>query len=102
MALAELETVARLRLAITVVVFDDAALSLIEIKQQQGQGGTGAVHYSSIDFSAVARGMGLDATTVETVRDLERALDGGWETPRLIDARIDPTPYAALLQATRG
>jgi acetolactate synthase I/II/III large subunit len=102
MALAELETVARLRLPITVVVFDDAALSLIEIKQQQGQGGAGAVHYSSIDFSAVARGMGLDATTVETVRDLERALDGGWETPRLIDARIDPTPYAALLQATRG
>ena len=102
MALAELETVARLRLPITVVVFDDAALSLIEIKQRHGQGGTAAVRYSPIDFAAVARGIGLDATTVETVGELERALEGGWDTPRLIDARIDPTPYAALLNITRG
>jgi acetolactate synthase-1/2/3 large subunit len=102
MTLAELETVARLRLPITVVVFDDAALSLIEIKQRHGQGGAAAVRYSSVDFSAVAGGMGLDATAVETVDELERALDGGWDRPRLIDARVDPTPYPALLRVTRG
>src|SRR5262249_58164549 len=35
MVAAELETVARLRLPITVIVFNDAALSLIEVKQEQ-------------------------------------------------------------------
>ena len=39
MTLAELETLARLQLPVTVVVFDDAALSLIEVKQKPGQGG---------------------------------------------------------------
>lgn len=102
MALAELETVARLRLPITVVVFDDAALSLIEIKQRDGQGGAAAVRYSPVDFAAVAKAVGLDATTVDTVAGLERALDGGWDRPRLVDARIDPTPYPALLRITRG
>jgi acetolactate synthase-1/2/3 large subunit len=45
MTLAELETVARLALPITVVVFDDAAPSLIELKQGAGQGGPEAVRY---------------------------------------------------------
>jgi acetolactate synthase I/II/III large subunit len=102
MTLAELETVARLRLPITVVVFDDAALSLIEIKQRDGQGGAGAVRYAPVDFAAVAVAMGLDAATVDSVEALERALDGGWDRPRLVDARIDPAPYPALLRTTRG
>ena len=46
MTLAELETVARLQLPITVVVFDDAALSLIEVKQKPGQGGSDAVRFA--------------------------------------------------------
>ncbi len=102
MTLAELETIARLALPITVVVFDDAALSLIEIKQLPEQGGTDAVRYAPIDFAAVARAVGLDAVTVATVAELERALDGGWGRPRLVDARIDPAPYPSLLDATRG
>lgn len=102
MSLAELETVARLQLPITVVVFDDAALSLIEIKQRDGQGGTGAVRYAPVDFAAVATAMGLEAAVVDTVEGLERALDGGWDRPRLVDARIDPAPYPALLRTTRG
>lgn len=102
MTLAELETIARLGLPITVVVFDDAALSLIEIKQLPGQGGTDAVRYAPIDFAAVARAVGLDAVTATTVAELEEALDGGWGRPRLVDVRIDPSPYRALLDATRG
>ena len=43
MVAAELETAARLRLPITVIVFNDAALSLIEIKQEQ-KGFAGRVH----------------------------------------------------------
>ena len=47
MTLAELETLARLRLPVTVVVFDDAALSLIEVKQKPGQGGSEAVRFAA-------------------------------------------------------
>jgi acetolactate synthase-1/2/3 large subunit len=102
MTLAELETVARLRLPVTVVVFDDAGLSLIDVKRQVGQGGVDAVRYAPIDFAGIARAVGLDAVVVESTADVERALDGGWERPRLVDARIDPSPYAALISATRG
>ena len=43
MALAELETLARLALDVVVVVFNDATLSLIAVKQDdEGHGGDGA------------------------------------------------------------
>jgi hypothetical protein len=37
--LGELEALARLTLPVTVVVFDDSALSLVKLKQRAGQGG---------------------------------------------------------------
>ena len=102
MTLAELETLARLQLPVTVVVFDDAALSLIEVKQKPGQGGSGAVRFQPVDFAAVAAAMGLDSTVVTTAAEAAAALSGGWDRPRLIDARIDPSTYAPLIAATRG
>ena len=46
MTLAEIETAVRLALRIVVIVFNDAALSLIKIKQRPaGQGGAEAVDY---------------------------------------------------------
>jgi acetolactate synthase-1/2/3 large subunit len=102
MTLAELETVARLRLPITVVVFNDAALSLIEIKQTAGQGDQRAVRYRPVDFAGVAAAMAIESMVAETVADLDRALENGTNGPRLIDARIDPRPYTGLIKATRG
>ena len=102
MVLAELETVARLGLPITVLVFNDAALSLIEIKQQPHHGGPDAVRYRPVDYAAIAAGSGLDATIVGDEDELAAALTGGWERPRLIDARIDPADYPDLIRATRG
>ena len=102
MTLAELETLARLRLPVTVVVFDDAALSLIEIKQKPGQGGSAAVRFAPVDYAQVASAMGLSAVVVETAAEARVALAGGWDRPRLIDARIDPSTYSPLMTATRG
>jgi len=111
MTLAELETVARLNLPITIVVFNDSALSLIEIKQRRGDddrghGGDAAVKYQPTDFAAIASGSGLIGRAVETPADLSRALGAaaltGWHTPRLIDARIDPASYRHLITVTRG
>lgn len=74
MCLGELETMARLELPITVIVFNDAALSLIEIKQQPDHGGPDAVRYRRMDFAAIARGCGLQAHTAGTHDELLTAL----------------------------
>lgn len=102
MTLAELETLARLRLPVTVVVFDDATLSLIRVKQRPGQGEAAAVRYETMDFAAIARAVGLEAAVAERAGEVTRLLDGGWDRPRLIDARIDPAAYAHLITTTRG
>lgn len=102
MTLAELETIARYRLPITVVVFDDAALSLIEIKQRDDQGGPGAVRYAPVDYAAVARAMGVPGFDAESTADVTRLLSDGWDGPRLVDARIDPAPYRAIMSTVRG
>jgi acetolactate synthase-1/2/3 large subunit len=102
MTLAEIETVVRLDLDVIVVVFNDAALSLIEIKQTDGQGDANAVRYGPIDFAAVASGMGMRAAVVEGRQALRAELDQVGTGPRLIDARISPASYAHVLAATRG
>ena len=104
MALAELETLARLALPVTVVVFDDAALSLIEVKQGAGQGGESAVRFAPIDFAAVARGLGCEAARVATLAELRQALAAAATAPGpyLIDAVVDASRYRAVVDAVRG
>ncbi len=97
---AELETLARTGANVVVVVFNDAALTLIELKQLPGQGGREAVRYRTTDLAAVARGFGMEGVVVENESQLAAALDG--PRPRLIDARIDPTAYRAVIETARG
>lgn len=102
MTMAELETIARLDLPITVVVFNDAALSLIEIKQRDQHGGAAAVKYRETDFAAIARASSIGGLIARSADELRMALDGDWTRPRLVDARIDPSSYRALIATTRG
>jgi acetolactate synthase-1/2/3 large subunit len=100
MCLAELETAARLGRDVRVVVFDDATLTLIAIKQGERQGGAEAVRYGAVDFAAVARGLGLRAEKVADSAALEAAL--AQPGPSLTTVQIDPSAYAAVLAATRA
>lgn len=105
MCLAELETLARLNLPVTVVVLDDAALSLIAAKQRPGgDGGDNAVRYGAVDFAELARSCGLTATRVSDRASLRLALGRACTTtgPSVIDAVIDPSGYAAVIRAVRG
>jgi acetolactate synthase-1/2/3 large subunit len=105
MTLAELETLARLDLAVLVVAFNDSSLSLIEIKQApQGHGGAGAVRYRETDFAAMAHSAGISSRRVEDERALRDALDDafGRSGPYLVDAIVDPSGYGAVLEAIRG
>lgn len=97
---AELETLARTGADAVVVVFNDAALTLIELKQLPGQGGRGAVRYDPIDYAQVARACGMPGVVAENRSQLAAALAG--PRPRLIDARIDPAAYRPVIEATRG
>lgn len=102
MAMAELETLARLALDITVVVFNDAALTLIALKQRAAQGGSPAITYRQTDFASVAAGMGVTGAVVNSVDGLRRALNPSTPGPLLVDARIDPVSYEHLIRTIRG
>lgn len=101
MVLAELETLARLDLDVTVVVFNDATLTLIELKQPPGAD-PGAVAYCGTDFAAAARAMGVPAATATTSGQLRDQLTGAPRGPFLVDARIDRSSYRHVLRAIRG
>jgi acetolactate synthase-1/2/3 large subunit len=105
MTLAELETAVRLSLPVIVVVFNDAALSLIEIKQQpDGQGGAEAVRYRPVSFAAAATALGAAGAAVSTGSGLAAALAAALRRPgpTVIDAAVDPACYPAVMDLTRG
>jgi len=105
MTLAEIETAVRLRLPIVVIVFNDATLSLIKIKQRPaGQGGAEAVDYGPVSFAGVATAMGAAAAAAGTEAELVAALDAALrrDGPTVIDAAVDPACYPAVMELTRG
>ena len=105
MTLAEIETAVRLSLRIIVIVFNDAVLSLIKLKQKPaGQGGDDAVRYRPVSFAAAATAMGAAGTAVSTERDLATALAAALRRPgpTVIDASVDPAGYPAVMDLSRG
>ena len=102
MVLAELEVLARANLPITVVVFNDATLTLIKLKQEADQGGADAVDYARVDFAGIARAMGIPSVGATTVEEVTIALESMGDGPLLIDARIDPDQYTHIMKAVRG
>ncbi|WP_170985272.1 thiamine pyrophosphate-binding protein [Roseomonas sp. AR75] len=104
MVAGELATAAAAGARLVTVVFNDGALSLIDIKQQSRQLPPAGVRWTRPDFARVAEGFGVTgfvATDAESYRDALRAafaLDG----PSLIDVHVDPAGYPAQLRAMRG
>ncbi len=105
MTLAEMETAVRLSLRVIVIVFNDAALSLIKLKQKPaGQGGDEAVSYRPVSFAAAATAMGAAGTAVASEQGLATALAAALRRPgpTVIDASVDPAGYPAVMDLTRG
>jgi acetolactate synthase I/II/III large subunit len=105
MVLGELETAARLRLPLTIAVFNDSALSLIRIKQRaSGQGGGGAVSYGPTDFARIAAGYGIRSAKVTCRQELQDAARRSLEVagPMLLDLQVDASSYPHILAAIRG
>ena len=104
MVASELETMVRLRLPITVIVFNDAALSLIEVKQEQKGYAGASMRYLGPDLVALAKSFGVAARAAKDEAAFTGALVAaqGEAGPLLIDARIDPSGYRAMLEIVRG
>jgi len=94
---AELETCVRERLHFVTVVYNDSALSLIDVAQQNRGYPTYGVRYGPVDFAAVAAGMGAWSRRVDTLDALESAVKEGLrvDRPVVIEAMVDPAEYAA-------
>ena len=104
MCIGELATAAEAGAKLVTIVFNDGALSLIDIKQQSRQLPADGVRWGRADFARVAEGFGLAGFRAETPAEYRAALRAAFahQGPSLIDVRVEPAGYAAQLQAMRG
>ena len=95
MVLGELATLRDLKLPVVIVVFVDASLALIELKQRKAGKGNLGVDFGASDFPAIARALGGRGVTVENREALHQAVTDGLaaETFTLIAATIGPKAY---------
>ena len=103
MCLGELETLARLALNVTVVVFNDNTLSLIKIKQDQKRYTPSGVQFRGMDWRKVAEGLGCPVVSAADEPGLVDAWGQVCRTlgPVVVDAHIDPQGYGAMIAALR-
>ncbi len=95
MVLGELATLRDLALPVVVVVFVDASLALIEIKQRGAGLENLGVDSGETDFAAVARALGGRGIDVANRTELRQAVEAGLnaETFTVIAAHIDRGAY---------
>jgi thiamine pyrophosphate-dependent acetolactate synthase large subunit-like protein len=101
MALAELETAARLEIGnLLVVIYDDAAYGA-EVHHFEPMGrDVSLVRFPDVDLAAIARAAGANAATVRSAEGLyvlEEWLSGS-HGPLVIDAKVNPTICAEWLE----
>lgn len=96
MVAGELTTATEMGLKPIIIVFVDASLALIELKQRQRQLRNAAVDFPAMhDFAAIARAMGGAGVTVQNRAELRVAIEDALEadTFTVIAAEIDKGGY---------
>jgi len=99
MVLPELETAARLRLPLVIVVLSDRSLHLIRIHQERKGFPASGVDFEPIDFAGIAAGFGARGVRVATWEDFTDTLTTAFhaDRPTVVDVQIDPTDYNRML-----
>lgn len=89
---------------LVVVVFNDAAMSMIEVKQRRRQLPLRGMDYAPTDFAAIARGFGCAGIRVEAPEQLAAAMREAFsaDRPVVVDVAIDREAYHSVLRALRG
>ncbi len=95
MVAGDLATAAELNVAPIFVVFADASLALIELKQRQRQMTNRGVDFARHDFAAIGRAFGGNGVTVHDRTELRAALQSALASDRftVISAQIEPGGY---------
>jgi acetolactate synthase-1/2/3 large subunit len=95
MGIGELATVRDLGLPLTIVVFQDRSLALIELKQAGAGLRTAGVKLGETDFATIARGFGGHGVSVENPDELRDELEaaGIRQNFTLIACKFDVTDY---------
>ncbi len=100
----ELETAVRMKLTPVIVVFNDATLGMIRIKQQQKEYSREGVDLAQTDFARLAASFGAVGSEVHTLEEFETAFGAALQSdrPHVIDVRVDPDVYAGHIGPIRG
>ena len=104
MCSAELATAAELGCKITVVVFNDSAITMIGLKQKSRQFDRIGMDYQHTDFAMVGRGFGCEGFRATTAEELKNSLAKAFacKGPTVVDAVLDPSAYRQQLKSLRG
>ena len=104
MCCSELATAVQYNANILVIVFNDGALSLIDIKQKSRNLKRLGTTWPRSNFAEVANGFGCKSWKVEDILSYENALmeASNLKGPRLIDVWVDPDGYKEQLKSLRG
>jgi acetolactate synthase I/II/III large subunit len=104
MGLGELATAAVLGARLVVVAFNDATLSLIDIKKDARDLPEGALGWPRADLAAAMRSMGGIGLSAATEDDFAQAMAQACAAkgPVLVDVAVDPSGYPAQIKALRG
>lgn len=97
MRIADLETCVRERLHFVTVVYNDSALSLIDVAQENRGYPSVGVRHGEVDFAAAAAAFGAWSRRIDRLEDLEPAVREALrvDRPAVIDAVVDPAEYRA-------
>src|SRR5213593_1500284 len=95
MVFADLETCVRRRIPFVTVVYNDNALSLIQVAQQRRGHVDYGVRYGSVDFAAASAALGAWSRRVRTLEELAAAVAEARriDAPAVIEVLIDPFEY---------
>jgi acetolactate synthase-1/2/3 large subunit len=99
MVLSELETTARLRVPVLVVVLCDRALHLIRLHQERKGFQASGVDFGPIDFAGVAPGLGCRGVRALTWPEFDAAVAAALaaDRPTVLEVPIDPADYDRML-----
>ena len=104
MLLGELITLRQLHLPVKVVVFNNGALSFVELEMKAAGIVTYGTDLDNPDFAGIARAVGLFGARVEKAGELDDALRAafGHDGPALVDVRTDRSELSLPPKLTYG
>jgi acetolactate synthase-1/2/3 large subunit len=103
MVFADLETAVRHRLRFVTVVYNDSALSLIQVAQERKGYPDYGVRYGEVDFAAASAALGAWSRRVRTMPELKAAVQEAMRHngPAVVEVMIDPAEYRAHVGIVR-